>query len=395
MADAGAVIGLAKSHSTGGDVVLHLGILRTRLTDDRGAIGLIFAIVVGSGVLFGLLALSVDVGNIYTERRVVQNAADAAAVSGAMKCAKGECAQVTVQSLTSGYTNPSSPDLKTAVSSLCIKQPGSSGCTSVGAKVLDCRAVPSNLSKYVRVYTRSLDPSGSSLLIPWISNAIATSINSGTTVTACSQAAWGTVKTVPVYYPFALPACGYEEDEEQNFKELPSTNSGDTRWAGCSVTDHEGIVNQFPNSPTGFVQVTLPGVSSCEVSTPISIGQVLQINTANDQHLCGSSQTAIPALLRMLEQPRYIPVVDAGTSNTVTVRFFVQFRLKAFYYAKTGYPNVAPYNTSTFWNNQTPSCNNKAGKDCLYGIFEPAVYPGGEIDPNAPALGIQAVRPLP
>ena len=102
---------------------------------------------------------------------------------------------------------------------------GSAGCAAVSAKPLDCRTVPATLAKYVRVYTRSLDPSGSSLLIPWISNAIATSINAGTTVTACSQAAWGTLKSVPVYYPFALPACGYEEDEEQNFKELPSTNS--------------------------------------------------------------------------------------------------------------------------------------------------------------------------
>lgn len=395
MADAGVLVGLPESHSAGGDVVFHLKIGRRNLTEDHGAIGLIFAIVVGSGVLFGLLAISVDVGNIYTERRVVQNAADVAAASGAMQCAKNECTQVTVQNLMTGYTNPSSPDLKTSVSALCIKQPGSAGCPEVGSKALDCRAVPSTLSKYVRVYTRSLDPSGSSLLIPWISNAIATSINSGTTVTACSQAAWGTVKTVPVYYPFALPACGYSEDADQNFKELPSTNSGETRWAGCAVTDHDNQLKQFPSSPTGFVQVTLPGVSGCEVSTAVSIGQVLQINTANDQHLCGSAQTAIPSLLRMLEQPRYIPVVDAGTSNTVTVRFFVQFRLKAFYYAKTGYPNVAPYNTSTFWNNQIPSCNNKAGKDCLYGLFEPAVYPGGEIDPNAPALGIQAVRPLP
>ena len=376
--------------------MFHLKRFRTEaLASDTGAIGLIFAIVVGSGVLFGLLALSVDVGNIYTERRVVQNAADVAALSGAMKCAKGECSQVTVQSLTTGYTNPSSPDSVTAVTSVCKQFPGAAGCAAPSVKAMDCRSVPATLTKYIRVYTRSLDPSGSSLLIPWISNAIAESINAGTTVTACSQAAWGTVKTVPVYYPFALPACGYEEDEEQNFKELPSTNSGETRWAGCAVTDHENLVEQFPNSPKGFVQVALPGVVGCEVSTPVSIGQVLAINTANDQHLCGSSQTAIPALLRMLEQPRYVPVVDQGTSNTVTVRFFVQFRLKAFYYNKTGYPNVAPYNSSSFWNNQTPSCNNKAGKDCLYGIFEPAVYPGGEIDPNAPALGIQAVRPLP
>jgi hypothetical protein len=365
------------------------------LADDEGVIGLIFALVIASGALFGLLALSVDVGNIYAERRVVQNAADSAALSGAIKCATLHCDQVTVQSLTTGYTNPNSPDSATAISSLCIQKPGSSACAPVGAKQLDCRAVSSSYQKFVRVYTNSKDASGNTRLVPWISNAIAQSINNGTVVTSCAQVAWGTVKTVPLYYPFALPACGFDEEVNLNFKEVPSVNSGDTRWHACSVTDNSNVLKQFPNSPTGFVQVKLPGVTGCEVSTAVSIGQVLEINTANDQHLCGSAQTAIPSLLRMLQQPRYIPVVDTGTSNTVTVRFFVQFRLYAFYYGNKGYPNVAPYNTDSWWNSQTPSCNNKAGKDCLYGMFEPAVYPGGDIDPNAPDLGIQAVKPLP
>ena len=368
---------------------------RCRLAADDGIIGLIFVLVVASGALFGLLALSVDVGNIYAERRVVQNAADAAAMSGAIQCATQHCDQVTVQNLTVGYTNPNSPDLKTEVSGLCVQKPGSSACPAVGTKQLDCRAVPTNYQKFVRVYTKSLDATGNNRLIPWISNAIAESVNAGTTVTSCSQAAWGTVKTVPVYYPFALPACGYDEETNLNFKEVPSVNSGDTRWAPCSVTDNSNTLKQFPSSPTGFVQVKLPGVTGCEVASAVSIGQVLEINTANDQHLCGSAQTAIPSLLRMLEQPRYIPIVDSGTSNTVTVRFFVQFRLYAFYYGNKGYPNVSPYNTNSWWNSQTPSCNNKAGKDCLYGMFEPAVYPGGDIDPNAPDLGIQAVKPLP
>lgn len=370
-------------------------LVRQYVRRDDGVIGVIFVILIAAGALVGLLALSVDVGNIYAERRVVQNAADAASMSGAIQCATGRCAYVTVQSLTTGYTNPNSPDSTTAITALCIQKPGAAACTSVGTKKLDCRAVPSTLQKFVRVYAKSLNAAGNDRLVPWISNAIASNINAGTRVTACSQVAWGTAKTVPVYYPFALPACGYAENTKLNFKEVPSTNSGETRWAPCSVTDKDNVLEQFPNSPTGFVQVKLPGVTGCEVAASITVGQVLEINTANDQHLCGSPQTAVPSLLRMLQQPRYIPVVDSGTSNTVTVRFFVQFRLYAFYYGNKGYPDVAPYNTSTWWNNQTPSCNNKAGKDCLYGMFEPAVYPGGDIDPTAPDLGIQALKPLP
>ena len=370
-------------------------LVRRTAGQDDGVIGVLFVLLFAAGSLVGLLALSVDVGSIYAERRVVQNSADAASMSGSIQCATSRCDGVSVQSLTTSYTNPNSPDSHTAISALCVQKPGAAACPPVGAKQLDCRSVPSTLQKFVRVYAKSANAAGSDLLVPWISNAIASTINNGTRVTACSQVAWGTAKTVPVYYPFALPACGYAEDMHLNFKEVPSVNSGETRWAPCSVTDKDNVLTQFPNSPTGFVQVKLPGVTGCEVSASISIGQVLEINTANDQHLCGSAQTAVPSLLRMLEQPRYVPVVDTGTSNTVTVRFFVQFRLYAFYYGNKGYPNVAPYNTSTWWNSQTPSCNNKAGKDCLYGMFEPAVYPGGDIDPTAPDLGIQALKPLP
>ena len=56
---------------------------------DRGAAALIVTILFSSGVLIGCAALTVDVGQLYSERRQLQNGADAAALSLAKVCATG------------------------------------------------------------------------------------------------------------------------------------------------------------------------------------------------------------------------------------------------------------------------------------------------------------------
>ena len=64
------------------------------LRDDggRGAIGVLVAVLIGGGVLFGMGALVVDVGQIYQNRAELQNGADAAALAVAKSCAAGTCA---------------------------------------------------------------------------------------------------------------------------------------------------------------------------------------------------------------------------------------------------------------------------------------------------------------
>ena len=56
---------------------------------ERGAVGTIVGVLLAVGVVFGFLAISVDVGGLLWERRQLQNAADAAALSLATECATG------------------------------------------------------------------------------------------------------------------------------------------------------------------------------------------------------------------------------------------------------------------------------------------------------------------
>ena len=60
------------------------------LRDDRGAVSILVALLISAGVIVGLLAMVIDGGRLYTERRLVQNGADAAALAVARACALGD-----------------------------------------------------------------------------------------------------------------------------------------------------------------------------------------------------------------------------------------------------------------------------------------------------------------
>ena len=53
---------------------------------------MLVAVLLGGGVLLGLGAMVIDVGQLYQERAELQNGADAAALAVAKSCALGTCA---------------------------------------------------------------------------------------------------------------------------------------------------------------------------------------------------------------------------------------------------------------------------------------------------------------
>ena len=59
-----------------------------RRRPDRGAVSTVFAVLLAGGVVMGMLAMTVDVGSIWLERRQLQNGADAASMALADICAR-------------------------------------------------------------------------------------------------------------------------------------------------------------------------------------------------------------------------------------------------------------------------------------------------------------------
>ncbi len=75
-------------------------------------------VLLAMGVVFGFLAISVDVGGLLWERRQLQNAADAAALSLATECTKPGSCTTTAGNL-EAYANANSNDGLSTVLSRC------------------------------------------------------------------------------------------------------------------------------------------------------------------------------------------------------------------------------------------------------------------------------------
>jgi Flp pilus assembly protein TadG len=168
----------------------------TALRDDggRGAIGVLVAVLIGSGVLFGMAALVVDVGQIYQNRAELQNGADAAALAVAKSCAAGTCTPSTATTYAAANASKLTGG-KACVNfvsgvngTVPVSWVPAAGTCAAAKKV--CPPNPPAGANYVDVETSTLLPNGSTLLPPVFAGTL-TGTHTGTTVYACAQAEWG------------------------------------------------------------------------------------------------------------------------------------------------------------------------------------------------------------
>src|SRR5712671_3395169 len=135
--------------------------------DDRGAVGVLVAVLVACGVLLGIGALAVDVGQLYSERAQLQNGADAGALAVAKSCAEGSCASGGATL----YANKNSADGVSAVNLVCGS--GALGaCPASTGKIYDCPSAPKAGTNYADVQTSTLTTSGSTLLPPSLARTL-------------------------------------------------------------------------------------------------------------------------------------------------------------------------------------------------------------------------------
>jgi len=175
----------------------------TGLRDDggRGAVAVLVAILIGGGVLFGMAALVLDVGQLYQNKAELQNGADSAALAVAKSCAAGACpASATAYATTYAALNASQlTGGKANVVFVCgVSGPhgtvplGNGTCPVAipsGAKNV-CPANPTTAGRnYVDVETSTLLPSGKTVLPPVFASAL-TGGNPSGTVYACAQVQW-------------------------------------------------------------------------------------------------------------------------------------------------------------------------------------------------------------
>lgn len=198
--------------------------------NDRGAVGVLVAVLIAAGVLFGMAAVVVDLGETYTERAQLQNGADAGALALAEACATGseECSDSAVPTGTAGtYAYGNSTDLLSAVDLVCgydadqplVACPPATGTTE---SRVDCPDLPPSDTQFVDVHTSTLTEDGTTV-DPRFGHALnGDEPDEGTTVGACARAVWGPRGPGGQTIPLTISSCewqaatGYDPDNPES-----------------------------------------------------------------------------------------------------------------------------------------------------------------------------------
>jgi len=172
---------------------------------DAGGVAVIMGILMATGVLLGMAALAVDVGQIYAEREELQSGADGVATAVALDCAAHRGSQCSANPIDAKikYANGNAKDGLTDIQEVC----GNTGLLSGTSLLPGCVGgypknltacigdLPANSQGYVEAHSRTLRAGADKYILP---PTFAQTLAGGfddTTVGACSRVAWGTPKT--------------------------------------------------------------------------------------------------------------------------------------------------------------------------------------------------------
>ncbi|HEU5008518.1 MAG TPA: pilus assembly protein TadG-related protein [Jatrophihabitantaceae bacterium] len=369
--------------------------LRRRLRDvragrERGAVAVLIAILLGTGVLLTCGALVVDVGGGYAERAQLQNGADSAALAAADACAVGanSCTGSTDASSTVGwFADANANDGTSAVTAVCGHDAnGRLQACPTGTQVPGCAsAAPAAGSNYAEVHTRTRTTSGSGFLPPAFGRAVLGSHYPGMQEDACARAEWGPPAPDPdlgavgitVSRSEWLGAVGedcaestapqYSRAQTLNFHD-PSTSDSTTcglSGSGGAGADSSGAFGLTEPSPTNgcLTQFTV-NAQSGDTSYGVVTGR--QPGTFGSC-LSGQLKPDIDG-----RQPVFLPVYDDrvpianGTNGEYALWRIAAFVITGYCWGGDLYPSSL--------NTSCPSST-----DSIFGYFTQAVMPAGTI----------------
>ncbi|WP_185746022.1 Tad domain-containing protein [Oryzihumus leptocrescens] len=192
---------------------------------DAGAVATLVAIMLGTGVILGCAALTIDTGSLLWERRQLQNGADAASLSAAKSCADLITSCPTLVAAGSPLANlagANASDNATSIENICYSPAAIAANSTLAAytcpasgspsQLVNCPPVAASLTaaNYVEVRTKTLTSGGSSILPPYLAQTLAGGGYSGETVKACARAAWGPPTSMAITVPITLSDCEWE-----------------------------------------------------------------------------------------------------------------------------------------------------------------------------------------
>ena len=348
--------------------------------DEGGAIAVLIAVLIGGGVLTGMGALVIDIGQLYVERAQLQNGADAAALAVAKSCAAGTC----TASLATTYADANAGDGISAVRLVC----GSAdlgNCPPSTGRVADCPPPPAG-PDYVDVHTATEQANGSTLLPPSFARALPGNGGyNGSTVGACAQAEWGPPQTGTTM-ALTISACERDQATSQGTVFAPSPpyppDPAPPPSADQLLTLGASPGSSCSGEPAG---ADGPGAFGWTDDDTGACSVAITSAAYGDNTQASAGQSCLPALATAVasrapvELPVYVSASGTG-SGAYTLKGFAAFVI-------TGYQ--LPSGSAPDWLNPANSCPGSA--ECIDGFFVRALIPAtGSI--GGPDLGASEIR---
>ena len=351
--------------------------------DDRGALGVLIAILLGFGVLLGMGAIVIDVGSLYQERAELQNGADAGALAVARGCATG--ASTCLVNKANYYANHNAKDGVSTVDKVCGFDGSGvlSSCPASSGTITDCPAKPSSSTKYVDVHTSTQTAGGDTLLPPSFARALAGNGSyEGSRVAACARAAWGPPKTATTI-AFTISWCEWSTATSGGtaFGPTPPATPPLSVWRLLKLHTTSGT--GCPSGPSG---ADGPGEFGWVDEADNDCSVLINNNTysadtgASAGNDCKTALAAAWSSRQAVWLPIYTQVTGTGTGGTYTLSGFAGFVV-------TGY--WLPGASQKDWLTNKNEC--KGSDKCIAGYFVQGLIPSsGTI--GGPDLGARIVQ---
>lgn len=380
-----------------------------RRTEDRGVVVVLVALLAGAGLLFIMAALVVDLSMLRVERLELRRAADAAVVSAAYDCSfqptttvSGNCGSATYVSDTSPQrlSDRNSGDQLGTAFNLCgndSRTGSTSALTSYPCTYpptytsRDCLTRPdlnpynpsaANNRNYVQVAVRTRSTTGLKIT-PLFARFFG---SQGSTIYACSQAAWAAPTSLPATLGLALSKNCWASatTSGQNYPAAPPYASDAARNTIAATYERTLVLPGGPRNGVGPCETASSGpggfgfvlVDNCSIAPTVG---TLPVDTGADGHKC---KDVLPLnQYKLINLPIYDNSPDSGTFNVVG---FAPFFL-------TGWdlPAVSRANALT------SSVKCPGGDQCLYGWFTQSTLLTDAvtgINPDQQAFGLNVVK---
>jgi Flp pilus assembly protein TadG len=384
------------------DLIARLGRVSTRLSrrlagpGERGAIGVLVAVLVAGGVLFGIGALVIDTGQLYQNRAELQSGADAAALAVARSCAvnTANCTPSLASSLAAQYASDNASKLTGGAAAATVCGSGLGGCPANTGQIYDC-PTPAPAGNYVDVHTSTKLSNGSTLLPPVFSRTLAGNGNyQGSTVKACARAEWG-APLAATLIGVTISACSWDADTSQGTSFAPAPPYPPNPLPAASfdqVLQLHGTHTSGNGCPTEPAGADAPGNfgwttdlnGNCTVTVSgSSYGGGTGNSVSNDCKTALSNSGSSSSTAKVVYIPVYVSLSGTGNNVTYTLKGFAAFVV-------TGYH--MPSFTSKDWLNPANDC--KGSSFCLNGYFTQGLIPATDVTGGlgGPNLGADTIK---